>query len=152
MKKLFFASALALAACGQPAPEPAAPAAPQSLMDLAQAQSAEMLPVFGYQQLVAYLQAHPELNAVCTGPRAAESRGVVPDNAAAGSVYAEHKGSLALSVQCGEQLTTVRDDPAQHWLVFLAPAAMDAVVVNCADGRNDKCPHVIPTDAAPAAP
>jgi hypothetical protein len=147
MRTLVFAAALALAACGQSTvPEPEAPAAPQSLMEQAQAQTAEMAPVFAWQQLTAYQQAHPEATPACTSIRGAESRGVVPDNVAADSVYAAHKGALVFSVQCGPQLTTVRDEPREHWLVIFAPGAAEAVVVNCADasGRNDQCPRAIP--------
>lgn len=143
------AAALTLAACGQlaeaPSEEPEA-AAPQSLMEQAQAQSPEMLPVFGYQQLVAYLAANPDLEATCEGPRSADSRGVVPANVDPDSIYAAHQGALVLSVQCGPQLTTVRDNPRDHWLVVLAPEAAEPVVVNCANAAGrDQCPRTIPT-------
>lgn len=153
MRAYVIAASLALAACGQStAPEPEAPAAPQSLMEQVQAASAEMRPVLAYQQLVAYLQAHPELNATCAGPRAAESRGVVPADVAPDSIYAAHAGSLVLSVQCGQQLTTVRDEPREHWLVVLAPGAAEAAFVNCAnEAGRDQCPHAIPTATPPAA-
>lgn len=154
MRSLAFAAALALAACGQPAaPEPEAPPAPQSLMEQIQAEAPEMQPVRGYQQLVAYLAAHPELEATCQGPRGAESRGVVPANVAPDSIYAAHAGALVLSVQCGAQLTTVRDNPREHWLVVIAPGASEATVVNCANAAGqDQCTRTIPTAAAAATP
>lgn len=146
MRTLVLAAALALAACGQStAPEPEAPAAPQSLMEQAQAQSAEMAPVFAWQQLTAYQASHPEATPACSSIRGAESRGIVPDNVAADSIYAAHKGSLVFSVQCGPQLTTVRDEPREHWLVVFAPGAAEAAVVNCAnDAGRDQCPRAIP--------
>ncbi len=147
-------AALALAACGQAeAPKQEAPTAPQSLMDEILAQAPEMQPVVGYQQLVAHLTAHPEMEAACTGPRSAESRGIVPEDVAPDSIYAAHKGALVLSVQCGQQLTTVRDNPREHWLVIAAPGAAEAVFVNCADAQGrDQCPHAIPRAAAAPAP
>ena len=150
MRSLCVSAALAVAACGQPteAPAPASPPAPPSLMEQALAATPEMQPVFGYQQLVAYLAAHPELATACAGPRGAESRGVVPDNVASDSVYAPHKGALVLSVQCGERLTTVRDDPRQHWLVVLPPGAAEPTIVNCANAAGrDQCPRSIPVAA-----
>lgn len=147
-------AALSLAACGQPeAAKQEAPAAPPSLMDQIMAQAPEMQPVAGYQQLVAYLTAHPDMGAACSGPRSAESRGVVPDDVAPDSIYAAHKGALVLSVQCGQQLTTVRDNPREHWLVVIAPGAAEATFVNCADSQGkDQCPHTIPRATTPAAP
>ncbi|HCK84452.1 MAG TPA: hypothetical protein DHW63_08025 [Hyphomonadaceae bacterium] len=144
-------AALALAACGQAeAPKEEAPAAPQSMMEQILAQAPEMQPVVAYQQLVAYLTAHPEMQAACTGPRSTESRGIVPDDVAPDSIYAAHKGALVLSVQCGQQLTTVRDNPSEHWLVVAAPEAAEAMFINCADAQGrDQCPHAIPR-AAPA--
>jgi hypothetical protein len=59
------------------------------------------------------------------------------------------------SVQCGPQLTDTRFDPNEHWIVVMAPGAMEAVVLNCAgpNGR-DICPRELPTVAAaePATP
>ncbi|GAM97900.1 hypothetical protein U91I_01530 [alpha proteobacterium U9-1i] len=155
MRTLAIAAAFALAACGQataPA-EPEAPAAPLSLMEQAMAQSPENRPVFAWQQLTAYQATHPEAVPPCASIRGAESRGVVPDNVAADSIYAAHKGSLVFSVQCGPQLTTVRDEPREHWLVVLAPGATEAVVVNCANAAGrDQCPRAIPTAAAATTP
>lgn len=156
MKRLLLAACVAaLAACSPPAAttEEAAPAAPQSLMDQVNAMGQEQQPVFAYQQLVAFQQAHADAQPPCASIRRAESLGVIPDNAAADSIYAAHKGSLVFSVQCGPQLTTVRDDPREHWLVIFAPGATEAVVVNCANPRGDSCPRVVATEeAAPAAP
>jgi hypothetical protein len=148
-------AAFALAACGQPAEAPKADAdqAPLSLQQQVRRQTPEMQPVFAYQQLVAYLQAHPELEAACAGPRRAEPRGTVPENVAPDSIYAPYVGADAYAIQCGEQLTTVRDDPRQHWLVLFAPGASEVQVANCADERGtDRCAlRVIPV-AEPAAP
>src|SRR5262245_31291614 len=141
MKHFVLAAAvLGLAACGQAAaPEAETPAAPQDILTQAQAQSPEMLPVFAWQQLTAYQQAHPEAQPPCARIRRAESRGIVPADAAADSIYAGHTGALAVSIQCGEQLTTVRDQPNEHWLVLFAPGAMEPTVLNCADGNADRC-------------
>lgn len=147
-------AAFALAACGQPeAPKEEAPPAPQSVMEEIMAQAPEMQPVVAYQKLVAHLTAHPEMQAACTGPRGAESRGIVPDDVAPDSIYAAHKGALVLSVQCGQQLTTVHDNPREHWLVIAAPGAAEATFINCADAQGrDQCPHAIPRAAATPAP
>lgn len=156
MKRFLLAVCVAaLAACSQPATttEEAPPAAPQSLMDQVNGMAMEEQPVFAYQQLVAFQQAHADAQPPCTSIRRAESLGVIPDNAAADSIYAAHKGALVFSVQCGPQLTTVRDDPREHWLVILAPGATEAAVVNCANPRGDSCPRIVPTEeAAPATP
>lgn len=156
MKRLAIAAALALAACGQSttAPEAEAPPAVQDLMTQAQAQAPEMQPVFAWQQLTAYQTAHPELQQPpCTSIRRAESRGIVPADAAPDSIYAGHVGALVFSIQCGPQLTTVRDQPTEHWLVIFAPGATAAEVVSCADGTGDRCrAREIPRAAAtPAA-
>lgn len=147
MRALVIAAGLALAACGQSTtPAVEEPAAPLGLMEQIQAAAPDMRPVLAYQQLVAYLGAHPELNATCTGPRGAESRGIVPADVDPASAYGPHAGSLVLSVQCGQQLTTVRDEPREHWLVVLAPGATEAVFVNCASAAgSDQCPRAIPT-------
>ncbi len=138
---------VALAACGQPqeaaAPEPEAPATMRSQVRM---QSAENRPVFAYTQLVAHLQAQGQ---VCTGPRGAEGRGTVPENVAPDSIYAPFVGADAYTVQCGEQLTTVRADPRQRWLVIF-PDGPEAQFVNCADEQGfDRCAaREIPTAAA----
>lgn len=155
MRLLAIAAVLALAACGQPAaPEPEAPAAPLSLMEQAQALPAANQPVFAWQTLTAYQGAHPESLPACASIRRAEAVGIIPDDVAPDSFYAAHKSALVFSLQCGAQLTTARDDPREHWLVVMAPGAMEAVVLNCAGaGGLDQCPRFIPRAApAPAAP
>lgn len=153
MKQWIATAALfALAACGQPAEAPAEQeSAALSLQQQVRAEPAEMRPVFAYQQLMAYFQAHPELEATCIGPRGAEARGTVPENVAPDSLYGPYVGADAYAVQCGEQLTTVRDDPRQRWLVVFAPDATEPVVVNCADpqGRDQCAVRQIPTVTAP---
>ena len=154
LSKILAAGALVtMAACGQieqpEAEAPAAPAPPAALMDQALAQAPEMQQVFAYQQLVVYMQANPALGVSCEGPRGIEARGIIPDSAAADSVYGALKGALAFSVQCGPQLTTARDEPREHWLVAFAPGAAAPSVVNCADARGrDQCPRAIPMAAA----
>lgn len=146
---------LALVACGQTtAPVEEAPPAPTGLMEQAQAMNESDRLVFGYQQLIAYQQAHPDVQPPCTAIRGTESRGVVPEGAPADSVYAGHVGSLAISVQCGVLVSRAALDPREHWLVFLAPGATEATVVNCAGpgGRSDLCAPLPPAAAAPAAP
>lgn len=157
MKKIVLACAalFALAACGQPAEAPAdeaAPAASASLMEQVQAMPADQQPVFAWQQLTAYQGAHPEAQPPCTSIRAAEARGIVPPNIDPASIYAGHAGSLVFAIQCGPQLTQVRSDPAEHWLVIFAPGATEAAVLNCADGTRDRCSgRVLPTaDAMPS--
>lgn len=147
---LIAVAALALAACNQAAaPTEETAAAPQSLMDQVQAMSPEEQPVFAYQQLTAYQQAHPELEPACNNVRGSESRGVVPDNVDPESIYAPHRGAAVFSVQCGELISATRPDPREHWLVVFAPGAADATVVNCADARGgDQCLPRIPTVAA----
>lgn len=154
MKKLVLAAALALAACGQPtAPADETPAAPQGLMEQAQAMSAADQIVFGYTQLIAYQQAHPEAQPPCTSPRATESRGVIPATVADDSVYAAHKGSLVISVQCGQLISRSAFDPREHWLVVFAPGASEVVVVNCMGANNrDACPRLDAAAVAPATP
>jgi hypothetical protein len=142
---------LALAACGQTtAPVEEAPAAPTGLMEQAQAMSESDRLVFGYQQLIAYQQAHPEVQPPCTAIRGTETRGVIPANVSQNSVYGPHVGSLAISVQCGVLVSRAAMDPREHWLVVLAPGATEAVVLNCAGPSNsDVCGYII-TPAAPA--
>jgi hypothetical protein len=150
------AAALALAACGQSAPTETAeeaPPAPQGLMEQAQAMGAADVPVFGYQQLIAYQQAHPEVQPPCTAPRGTESRGVVPADVNPDSVYGPHAGSLVISVQCGVLISRAAFDPREHWLVVLAPGATEATVINCAGPTGaDVCPAPIPRVVAPVAP
>lgn len=155
MKKLVLAAALALAACGPAATTkaPEAPAAPQALMDQVLAKSPEDQPVFAFQQLAAYQQAHPEVTPPCTAVRGTEARGIIPTDAAPDSVYGPLAGAAVYSVQCGALVSATRFDPHEHWLVVFAPGATEVSVVNCADaGGLDKCPRVIPRAAAPATP
>jgi hypothetical protein len=151
---LIACAAFALAACGQssePAPE-AAPE-PQGLMEQAQRMSGENQLVFGYQQLIAYQQAHPESQPPCTAPRGTESRGVIPEDVAPDSTYGPYVGSLVISVQCGQLVSRAEYDPNEHWLVVLSPDATEPTVVNCAGPRNsDTCPAPVPRAAAPATP
>jgi hypothetical protein len=145
------ALALALAACGQSTAPTEAPAAPQTLMEQVQAMSGEDQLVAGYSALIAYQQAHPEVQPPCTSPRGTESRGVIPDTVAEDSIYAAHKGALVLSVQCGVLISRAAFDPREHWLVIYAPGATEVAVVNCADASGrDVCPIVVPVAAAPA--
>lgn len=146
-------AALVLAACGQQsAPEPEAPAAPLGLMEQAQAISPEQQPVFAWQQLTAYQAAHPESQPPCTSIRRVDAVGHIPEDVDAESLYAQHKGALVFTVQCGAQLTNVRDDPREHWMVALAPGATEAAIANCANPEGvDQCPR-IPRRAEAAAP
>ena len=139
------AGALALAACGQSeAPAPETPDAPQSLMEQVQSQPAEQQLVTAYTALIAYQQAHPEVQPPCTAPRGTESRGVIPPNVAPDSVYAAHIGAQVYSIQCGAQISGARMDPAEHWLVVYTPGASEVAVVNCANPRGDSCPRTLP--------
>jgi hypothetical protein len=153
LRILAASAAFALAACGQPAaPVEEAPPAPTGLMEQAEAMNPSDQLVFGYQQLIAYQQSHPDAQPPCTAIRATESRGVIPAGLPADSVYAAHAGSLVISVQCGVLVSRAAMDPREHWLVALAPGATEAAVVNCAGpGGRDVC-GVVPPAAAPAAP
>lgn len=152
--RIILIAALALAACGQAAkaPEAQVEAAPPALMDQVVRMAPEQQPVFAWQQLTAYQQAHPEAAPACTSIRGAESRGTIPADVDPTSGYAAHVGSLVYSVQCGPQLTTVRDDPREHWLVAFAPGATEVAVTNCAGPQSrDMCPRAIPRAAGAAA-
>jgi hypothetical protein len=147
--RIIAASALfALAACGQSSEAPkqeAAPAAPQGLFEQLERTAPEMQPVTAWQQLMTHAETMP----ACHDVRRTESRGIVPADAT--GPYAGHAGEWVFSVQCGPQLTSVRPDPHQHWLIFFAPGATTSTVVNCAQGTGDQCLLArIPT-AAPAA-
>jgi hypothetical protein len=148
MKSIHFftcVAALALAACGQSeAPAPEAPAAPQSLMEQVQSQAPADQLVTAYTALIAYQQAHPEVQPPCASVRGTESRGVIPPNVAPDSIYAAHVGSQVYSIQCGALVSTARMDPAEHWLVIYAPGATEVAVVNCANPRGDSCPRTVP--------
>jgi hypothetical protein len=144
-----------LAACGQQeAAAPDAPAAPQSLMDQVAAMAPEQQPVFAWQQLTAWQAAHPEAQPPCTSIRRVDAVGVIPENVDPETLYANYKGAMVFAVQCGPQLTTVRDDPREQWLVAFAPGAAEAAVVSCATatGGGGNCPRVPRLALAPATP
>lgn len=147
-------AALALAACGQPqAPAPEAPPPPQSLLEQVQAMTPEEQPVFAYQQLAAYQQAHPESQPACTAVRVTESKGVIPVNVAPDSIYAAHAGALVFSIQCGELRSMTAYDPREHWLVAFAPGAAEPTIVNCANAQGgDQCARQVPVVTAPTSP
>ena len=152
MKKIVLVAALLLAACGQAttakAPDAEA-AAPAALKDQVLAMPAENQPVFAFQQLVAYQHAHPDAVPPCTAVRASEARGIIPDNVAADSVYAQYKGAAVYSVQCGALISATQYDPREHWIVAFPDGAAEVSVANCADARgHDKCPRAIPPTAA----
>lgn len=146
-------AALSLVACNQPAEttEEVAPEAAQSLMQQVQAMAPEQQPVFAWQQLTAWQQANPEAQPPCASIRRVDTVGVIPDDVAPESIYAGHKGSLVFTVQCGPQLTTVRDVPAEQWLVAFAPGANQSAIANCAnaEGRS-QCPRIPPRATAAA--
>lgn len=151
-KSLIAFAALALAACGQStAPEPEAPAAPTGMLEQLQARGQEDQLVFAYQQLVAYQQAHPEAQPPCTAIRGTESRGVIPEDVAPDSIYAQFAGSAVISVQCGVLISRAQMDPREHWLVAFAPGSEEVSVVNCARGSADACPMQVPRAAAATA-
>ena len=150
------AALLALAACGQSGgttadtTTTAPPAAPADMKTQVENMDPTMQPVFAWQQLVAYQTTHPEATPACPKVRRAGSEGVVPANVAPNTIYTPLAGQLVFSVQCGQQLTTVRSTPQEHWLVSFAPGAASANVVNCADAHgNDQCVSPIPTASAP---
>lgn len=157
MKRVFAAvcAVALLAACGQQqaAEAPEAPAAPQSLMDQVAAMAPEQQPVFAWQQLTAWQTAHPEAQPPCASIRRVDAVGIIPDNVDPESLYAGYKGAMVFAVQCGPQLTTVRDDPREQWLVVFAPGATEAAVTSCvvAGGRSD-CPRVPRLAEAATAP
>jgi len=149
--KIIAATALlALAACGQSAPSSdtatATASAAQGLFEQLERTAPEMQPVTAWQQL----SSHPETMPACGSVRRTESKGIVPANVAPDSAYAGHAGEWAFNIQCGPQLTTVRSDPHQHWLIFFKEGAATSTIVNCADGTGDRCllAHIPTTDAA----
>jgi hypothetical protein len=155
--KRFLVAACALtlfAGCGQQeAATPEAPAAPQSLMEQVAAMAPEQQPVFAWQQLTAWQTAHPEAQPPCASIRRVDAVGVIPDNVDPESLYAGYKGAMVFAVQCGPQLTTVRDDPREQWLVAFAPGAAEAAVISCvAEGGRSDCPRVPRLAEAAAAP
>ncbi|ANP45595.1 hypothetical protein [Candidatus Viadribacter manganicus] len=140
------AAALLLTACGQStAPTTEEPAPPQGLFEQVQAMSPETQPVFAYQQLAAYQQAHPELTPPCTAVRGTE-RINVPGNVDPTSIYAAHTNDAVFTVQCGALVSATRMDPNEKWLVSFAPGAAEAVVEHCLGERGaDRCPRQVPT-------
>jgi hypothetical protein len=145
-------AALLLAACNPPAATTEdTPAAPQSLYDQVNALPAEQEPVFAYQQLIAYQQAHPDATPACTSVRGTE-RINIPENVAPDSIYAPHAGSAVFTVQCGPAISATRMDPNEKWLVVFAPGAETVTVEHClGEHETDRCPRQAPT-AAPATP
>jgi hypothetical protein len=147
---MFAATALlALTACGQPGEAPkqetTTAAQPQGLFEQLERTTPEMQPVTAWQQLMTHAETMP----ACREVRRTESRGIVPPNVAPDSAYAGHAGEWVFSIQCGPQLTTVRPDPHEHWLIFFAPGATTSTIVNCAQGTGDRCLLAqIPTTAA----
>jgi hypothetical protein len=142
-------AALLLAACNQPAATTEeAPPAPQSLYDQVNALPAEQQPVFAYQQLVAYQQAHPDVTPQCTAVRGAE-RVDIPENVAPDSIYAAQVGSAVFTVQCGALLSATRMDFNEKWLVVFAPGAEAVTIEHCLGERaTDRCPRQVPTVTA----
>jgi hypothetical protein len=145
---------LGLGACGQSSVATSAPAPAAAAADMkskVENMDPTMQPVFAWQQLVAYQTAHPDATPACPKVRRAESRGVIPANVAPNTIYSPLAGQLVFSVQCGPQLTTVRDNPHEHWLVSFAPGAAAAAVTNCADAHGaDQCLNGVQTAATPA--
>lgn len=142
-------AALSLAACSPPAETPTAetPEAAQSMIDQVLSLPAEQQGVFAWQQLTAWQQGHPEAQPPCASIRRVDTVGTIPADVAADSVYAAYAGNLAFTVQCGAQLTTVRDNPAEQWLVAFAPGAPEAAIINCADAEGrSQCPRVAPRE------
>jgi hypothetical protein len=136
---------LLLAACSPPATttEETTEAA-QSLYDQVNALPAEQEPVFAYQQLIAYQQAHPEVTPACTSVRGTE-RINVPGNVAPDSIYAPHAQSAVFTVQCGPAISATRMDPNEKWLVVFAPGAEAVTVEHCLGEReSDRCPRQVP--------
>lgn len=153
MRQLVLAAAvLALAACGQggAAKQEAAPetAAPASLMEQAQAKPLEEQPIFALGLLQQYQATHTDSQPPCTAVRAAEPRGVIPADADPQSIYPQYAGSLVYSIQCGALRSATRYDPAEHWLVIMAPGATEIAVANCNGPRGDVCPRRVTPAAA----
>ncbi len=143
---------LLLVACGQPAATTEeAPPAPQGIYEQIATASPENQPVMAYQQFIAYQQAHPELTPPCTAVRGTE-RITVPDDVAADSIYASHRGSSVFTIQCGALVSATRMDFKEKWLIAFAPGAAAPTVEHClGPNATDRCPRQVPT-AAPATP
>jgi hypothetical protein len=148
MRKMLIVAALAAAAaCSPPAKAPE-PTGPQGLFEQAAAKSAEDASVMAWQ----IISTKQDLASPCVAVRNVQDKGVVPADVATDSIYAPYVGARIFSVQCGEQLTTVRARPQDRWLVIMRPGAMEAEIANCADpasASGDRCYGDIPT-AAPA--
>lgn len=157
MIRTYFAAgaALLLAACGQGAAPTTeeAPAAPQGLFEQVEDMSPEQQPVFAYQQLAAYQQAHPEVTPPCTAVRGTE-RIRVPGNVDPESVYAAHANSAVFTVQCGALVSATRMDFNEKWLIAFAPGAAEPTVIHClGPNQTDRCPRQVPTvEIAPTTP
>ncbi|MBL8546332.1 MAG: hypothetical protein JNL81_07695 [Hyphomonadaceae bacterium] len=136
---------LLLVACGQPAATTEeAPPAPQGLYEEIEAASPEQQPVLAYQHFIAYQQAHPELTPPCTAVRGTE-RITVPDDVAADSIYAAHRGSSVFTIQCGALISATRMDFNEKWLIAFAPGATAPTVEHCLGEREtDRCPRQVP--------
>lgn len=155
MQRLIAAALVALAACGQAeAPkQDAPPPSPAGALEALQAQPAEQQPVLAWQQLTAWQTANA-VQPACTSIRRAEARGVVPANVDPESIYAPYVGATIFAIQCGPQLTTVRDDPNEHWLMIYTAGAPEPTILNCAGANNvDRCRgRILPTVAPPTSP
>lgn len=149
MIRTYFAAGalLLLAACSPPAAttEETSEAATQGLYEQVNAMPAEQQPVFAYQQLVAYQQAHPDVvTPPCTAVRGTE-RINVPGNVAPDSIYAPHTNAAVFTVQCGALISATRMDPNEKWLVVFAPGAAEVSVEHCVGERQlDRCPRQPP--------
>jgi hypothetical protein len=130
---------MTLAACGQAGEsakqETTTAAAPAGVFEHLERTAPEMQPVTAWQQLMTHAETMP----ACRDVRRTESKGIVPANVAPDSAYAGHAGEWVFSIQCGPQLTTVRPDPHEHWLIFFAPGAATSTIANCAQGAGDRC-------------
>jgi hypothetical protein len=136
-----------LAACSPPAAttEEGTESATQGLYEQVNAMSAEQQPVFAYQQLIAYQQAHPDVvTPPCTSVRGTE-RINIPGNVAPDSIYARHTQAAVFTVQCGPAISATRMDPNEKWLVVFAPGAEAVTVEHCLGERQlDRCPRQVP--------
>jgi hypothetical protein len=158
MRTLIAAGALAaLCACGpgEEAKQEAPPPPPATPYEEMRAQgSPEQQAVFAWQRLTQWQRAN-NIAPVCNTVRRAEPRGVVPPNIDPASIYAPHVGATVFAIQCGPQLTTARDDPAEHWLVVFSEGPDEPVILSCADARGrDRCgaSRTLPTVADPPPP
>lgn len=156
MRIVAAAALLALAACNpaqEAKQEEEAPPAPQTALEELRAQPLEQQPVYAWQRLTQWQTAN-NIQPPCASVRRSEARGVVPANVDPESIYAPYVGATVFAIQCGPQLTTVRDNPAEHWLVVFVEGAAEPTVVNCAGPNNtDRCRgRVLPTVGARPAP